>query len=194
MYDTFPEGEARYTNMTHDGDSRARRIALSFDVGGTFTDFVAIDIDAGEVAARHKVLTNSRYPARGVTRGWSEMEANGLTADAIRLSVHSTTLVTNALIERKGATTVLLATRGFRDLLELAREQMYDIYDLFAPPPEPLIPRPLRLEIDERTHADPPHHHHPTAHTKKTPKPQKPHNNHPKKNKNNQKKKKKRDI
>ncbi|HYI16591.1 MAG TPA: hydantoinase/oxoprolinase family protein, partial [Thermomicrobiales bacterium] len=140
--------------MTDDQDSRARRIALSFDVGGTFTDFVAIDIDAGEVAARHKVLTNSRYPARGVTRGWQEMEATGLTPDSIRLSVHSTTLVTNALIERKGATTVLLATRGFRDLLELAREQMYDIYDLFAPPPEPLIPRPLRLEIDERTDAD----------------------------------------
>ncbi len=135
-------------------ESRAHRIALSFDVGGTFTDFVAIDIDAGEIVARHKVLTNSRYPARGVTRGWNEMEASGLSADTIRLSVHSTTLVTNALIERKGATTVLLATRGFRDLLELAREQMYDIYDLFAPPPEPLIPRPLRLEIDERTDAD----------------------------------------
>ena len=71
--------------MTDEQDSRARRIALSFDVGGTFTDFVAIDIDAGEVAGRHKVLTNSRYPARGVTRGWQEIEAHGLPSRAIRL-------------------------------------------------------------------------------------------------------------
>jgi len=140
--------------MTDDNASPSRRIALSFDVGGTFTDFVAIDIDAGEVVGRHKVLTNARYPARGVIRGWQEMTETGLSPDSVTLSVHSTTLVTNALIERKGATTVLLATKGFRDLLELAREQMYDIYDLFAPPPEPLIPRPLRLEIDERTDAD----------------------------------------
>ncbi|MDQ3549191.1 MAG: hydantoinase/oxoprolinase family protein, partial [Chloroflexota bacterium] len=140
--------------MTDDNDAHPRRIALSFDVGGTFTDFVAIDIDAGEVVGRHKVLTNARYPARGVIHGWQEMAATGLTPEDVTLSVHSTTLVTNALIERKGATTVLLATKGFRDLLELAREQMYDIYDLFAPPAEPLIPRPLRLAIDERTDAD----------------------------------------
>jgi N-methylhydantoinase A/oxoprolinase/acetone carboxylase beta subunit len=137
--------------MTHNTTSR---LALSFDVGGTFTDFVAVDTSSGEIAARHKVLTNARYPARGVMRGWGEMTAAGLDADAIALAVHSTTLVTNALIERKGARTVLLATAGFLDLLELAREQMYDIYDLFAPPPEPLIPRPLRLEIDERTDAE----------------------------------------
>ncbi|MCO5176512.1 MAG: hypothetical protein M9890_06020 [Thermomicrobiales bacterium] len=58
------------------------------------------------------------------------------------------------LIERKGARTALLTTRGFRDILELAREQLYDIYDLFAPPPEPLIDRPLRLEINERVDAN----------------------------------------
>jgi N-methylhydantoinase A/oxoprolinase/acetone carboxylase beta subunit len=133
---------------------RSRRIALSFDVGGTFTDFVAIDVETGEDIARHKVLTNARYPARGVIRGWREMAAGGLSSRELALAVHSTTLVTNALIERKGARTVLLATRGFRDILELGREQMYDIYDLFAPPPEPLIPRPLRLEVDERIDAD----------------------------------------
>lgn len=140
--------------MNDDRESTPSHIALSFDVGGTFTDFVAIDVDAGEVVARHKVLTNARYPARGVVHGWKEMTDVRLPPASIRLSVHSTTLVTNALIERKGATTVLLTTAGFRDLLELAREQMYDIYDLFAPPPEPLIPRPLRLEVDERTDAD----------------------------------------
>ncbi|MFW6075489.1 MAG: hydantoinase/oxoprolinase family protein [Chloroflexota bacterium] len=131
------------------------RIALSIDVGGTFTDFVAVDLDAGEVLHRHKVLTNAIYPARGVLRGWRELLDSGIfTADQVDLAVHSTTLVTNSIIERKGAKTALLATRGFRDVLELGREQMYDIYDLFAPPPPPLIERPYRLEVHERVLAD----------------------------------------
>jgi N-methylhydantoinase A/oxoprolinase/acetone carboxylase beta subunit len=129
-------------------------LAISFDVGGTFTDFVIVDLTTGEIAHSHKVLTNARYPARGVLRGWNEMFRNGLRSSSVVLAVHSTTLVTNSIIERKGARTTLLTTRGFRDILELAREQMYDIYDLFAPPPEPLIARPYRLEIDERTMAD----------------------------------------
>jgi N-methylhydantoinase A/oxoprolinase/acetone carboxylase beta subunit len=132
-----------------------RRVGVSFDVGGTFTDFVAVDLDAGDLVARHKVLTNARYPARGVLRGLREIfEGGGFPPQGVAFAVHATTLVTNALIERKGANAVLLATRGFRDILELGREQMYDIYDLFAPPPEPLIPRPQRLEIDERVDAN----------------------------------------
>jgi hypothetical protein len=86
---------------------------------------------------------------------WLERDvSDDLRSSSVALAVHSTTLVTNSIIERKGARTALLTTRGFRDILELAREQMYDIYDLFAPPPEPLIARPYRLEIDERTMAD----------------------------------------
>lgn len=134
-------------------DHHAAGVALSFDVGGTFTDFVAIDTATGEIVARHKVLTNARYPARGVLRGWRDMAQAGLDATRVGFAVHSTTLVTNALIERKGATTALVTTRGFRDILELGREQLYDIYDLFAPPPDPLIPRPLRLEVAERVDA-----------------------------------------
>jgi len=134
-------------------DQPAAAVALSFDVGGTFTDFVAIDTQTGAVAARHKVLTNAHYPARGVVRGWQEMAQAGLDAGSVGFAVHSTTLVTNALIERKGAATALITTRGFRDILELGREQLYDIYDLFAPPPDPLIPRPLRLEVAERVDA-----------------------------------------
>ena len=130
------------------------RLALSFDVGGTFTDFVIVDLDIGEVVRRHKVLTNAQFPARGVLRGWRDLTKNGeIAAHDVGLAVHSTTLVTNSIIERKGARTALLTTKGFRDILELGREQMYDIYDLFAPPPEPLVPRPLRLEIDERVTA-----------------------------------------
>ena len=130
------------------------RLALSFDVGGTFTDFVIVDLELGDVVGRHKVLTNAQFPARGVLRGWRDLESGGAIApEQIGLAVHSTTLVTNSIIERKGAKTALLTTKGFRDILELGREQMYDIYDLFAPPPEPLVPRPLRLEIDERVTA-----------------------------------------
>ena len=67
--------------------------------------------------------------------------------------VHGTTLVTNAVIERKGATLGLLTTRGFRDILEMGTEQRYDIYDLFVAFPEPLVRRDRRLEVDERVDA-----------------------------------------
>lgn len=140
--------------MTVDSATQRRNLAISFDVGGTFTDFVIVDLDSGEITTRHKVLTNARFPARGVLRGWNDIFRNGLSSSSVALAVHSTTLVTNAIIERKGAKTALLTTTGFRDILELAREQMYDIYDLFAPPPEPLIPRPMRLEVDERATSD----------------------------------------
>ncbi|CAN5595182.1 hypothetical protein BH23CHL2_BH23CHL2_11830 [soil metagenome] len=133
------------------GEQAGRRLAVSFDVGGTFTDFVVVDFDSGDVIERHKVLTNLSYPARGVLRGWQALISDrGIGPEEVELAVHSTTLVTNSIIERKGATTALVTTLGFRDILELAREQMYDIYDLFAPPPEPLIPRNMRLEIRER--------------------------------------------
>jgi N-methylhydantoinase A len=68
--------------------------------------------------------------------------------------IHGTTLVTNAIIERKGARTALLTTRGFRDAYEIGREHRYDLYDLFLEMPRPLVPRHLRLEVDERVYAD----------------------------------------
>ncbi len=68
--------------------------------------------------------------------------------------VHGTTLVTNALIERKGAVTALITTKGFRDAIEIAREHRYDLYDLNLELPAPLVPRHLRLEIDERILSD----------------------------------------
>ena len=68
--------------------------------------------------------------------------------------IHGTTLVINAILERKGARTGLLTTRGFRDVLELAREMRYAAYDVFAQVPEPLVPRQRRLEVNERLRAD----------------------------------------
>jgi N-methylhydantoinase A len=127
---------------------------FGIDIGGTFTDLVLVDEGSGAVHVG-KVLTTPKDPAHAVEDG-----AHGLLADAGRRAsevvavVHGTTLATNALIERKGARTGLLTTRGFRDALEIAREGRYDMYDLFIDPPAPLVPRHLRREIDERLGPD----------------------------------------
>lgn len=131
------------------------RYALSIDVGGTFTDLVLIDLAAGRTAALHKVLTDAERPARAVVAGTREILAMaGAAAADLDYAVHSTTIVTNAIIGRRGVKTALIATRGFRDVLEIGIEQIYDIYDLFATYPAPLIPRELRREVDERVTRD----------------------------------------
>jgi N-methylhydantoinase A/oxoprolinase/acetone carboxylase beta subunit len=131
------------------------RYAISVDVGGTFTDFVLFDLDSGTIVAFHKVLTDAQRPARAVIQGWTELlDLGGIRSAQVEHAVHSTTLVTNAIVERRGAVTALLTTEGFRDVLEIGIEQIYDIYDLFAPYPEPLIPRNLRREVSERIDRD----------------------------------------
>jgi len=136
-------------------DAPIAPLALSFDVGGTFTDFTIVDLSSGRVVAEHKVPTDPVDPASSSLQGWRDLvESRRLDPSQLSLVVHATTLVTNAVIERKGAVTGLLTTRGFRDLLTFGREQMYDIYDLFAPPAEPLAPRDLRVEADERVTRD----------------------------------------
>lgn len=131
------------------------RYAVSVDVGGTFTDFVLFDMDSGVIRAFHKVLTHGEHPARAVIAGWTELlDMVGAHADDVDYAVHSTTIVTNAIVARQGAKTGLITTRGFRDVLEIGAEQIYDIYDLFAPYPPPLIPRHLRREVTERLTRD----------------------------------------
>lgn len=128
---------------------------MSVDVGGTFTDLVLSDVTSGSMTAFHKVLTDADRPARSVVTGWQELlELAGTTASQVNFAVHSTTIVTNAILERQGVETALITTRGFRDVLEIGIEQIYDIYDLFAPYPQPLVPRELRFEIDERVSRD----------------------------------------
>ncbi len=127
---------------------------LGIDVGGTFTDFVLLDDASGQVHT-YKCLTTPRDPSDAIEAG-----IRGLTKQVpdyvveLEEIIHGTTLVINAIIERKGARTGLITTRGFRDVLELRREMRYAPYDVFANFPEPLVPRHRRLEVNERLRAD----------------------------------------
>jgi len=130
---------------------------IGIDVGGTFTDIVLID-DKGKKIHYTKVLTVPKNPAQGVLNGIDKMlrMANANMADLdYMVHGHGTTIGTNALIERKGAKTGLITTAGFRDVLEIARIERPDegLYDLTVDTPEPLVPRYLRVEVDERVGA-----------------------------------------
>jgi N-methylhydantoinase A len=127
---------------------------LGADIGGTFTDLVLVS-DDGAVFRVGKVLTTPEAPEEAVVAGARQVLSEA-QAEPGRVShvVHGTTLFTNALIERKGARTALITTKGFRDAIEIAREHRYDMYDLRMERPEPLAPRHLRFEIDERVLAD----------------------------------------
>ena len=127
---------------------------IGIDVGGTFTDFVLLD-DATGRSRTYKCLTTPRNPSDGIEQGMRALarEEPGCI-EALEELIHGTTLVINAIIERKGARTGLLTTRGFRDVLELGREIRYAAYDAFAQMPEPLVPRERRLEVHERLRAD----------------------------------------
>ncbi|MGE0718554.1 MAG: hydantoinase B/oxoprolinase family protein [Alphaproteobacteria bacterium] len=130
--------------------SAAARYRLGFDIGGTFTDFVLLDAETRAVRL-HKCLTTPQDPAEGALAGIRAItEAAGIAVAEIGELLHGTTLVTNAIIERRGAKLGLLTTRGFRDNLEFGIEQRYDIYDLFLKFPDPLVPRRRRLEVAER--------------------------------------------
>ncbi|HZP88371.1 MAG TPA: hydantoinase/oxoprolinase N-terminal domain-containing protein, partial [Burkholderiales bacterium] len=103
--------------------------SLGIDIGGTFTDIVVYD-DARRVGHNHKELTTPDDPVLGVIRGVRHVfERNRLSYRDVRRVVHATTLFANALIERRGARTGLLITRGFRDVLEIRRENKYEMYD-----------------------------------------------------------------
>ena len=130
------------------------RFGLGIDVGGTFTDIVAYDPATGRQAS-HKQLTTHADPSRGVMAGIDRLLAdNDIAPSAIGRVVHATTLFSNAVIERKGAPTGLITTRGFRDTLEIGRERKYELYDINIVKPAPLIPRHLRLEVPERMAVD----------------------------------------
>src|SRR5215472_1557533 len=113
----------------------ASRARIGIDIGGTFTDLLLVDDRTGDVTVV-KTLTTPSDPSDAVDDGVRQaLRDAGLPASAVRSVIHGTTLVTNAIIERKGDPTALITTRGFRDALEIRREDRYDMYDLFLEPP-----------------------------------------------------------
>ena len=116
------------------------------DIGGTFTDLIIVDPRTGAFRIG-KTLTTPDDPSRAVETVLDEvLTQSGLQASDLQHLIHGTTLVTNALIERKGAKTALITTQGFRDSIEIGRESRYDLYDLMLEQPKPLVPQvsPIR--------------------------------------------------
>ena len=133
-------------------------VRIGIDVGGTFTDLVAVD-DARRRHARQGRLDPRRSVARASWRGWSGWPQRWASISPLcwrqtERIVHGTTVATNALLERKGARVGLLTTEGHRDVLEMREGLKDDRYNLRMPPPEPLVPRALRLGVRERMRAD----------------------------------------
>ncbi len=126
----------------------SRPIRLAADIGGTFTDIV---LDAAGHRHALKVLTTPRAPEEAILDGARRvLDEAKLSFSDITTFVHGTTLATNALIERKGAVTALIATDGFRDVLEIADEGRFDQYDINIVKAKPLVPRALRFTVPER--------------------------------------------
>jgi N-methylhydantoinase A len=127
---------------------------IGVDIGGTFTDVALVDDVSGRIGVA-KALTTPRDFAGGVLSALgSAMQRYAVAAGDVGLLAHATTVVTNALLEDKGARAVMVTTRGFRDVLELRRSSRPDLYDLFQDAPATLVPRHRRFEITERIGAD----------------------------------------
>lgn len=126
-------------------------LRLSADVGGTFTDMV---LEQGGRRWTAKVLTTPARPEEGVLAGIDDiLRLAGKSIGEVGTFVHGTTLATNAIIERRGAKTALIATDGFRDVIEIGTESRYDQYELALVRPKPLVERPLRFTVRERMDA-----------------------------------------
>jgi N-methylhydantoinase A len=121
-------------------------IRVGIDVGGTFTDLVALD---GVRVLTGKVPSTPDDQSEGVMNALENVDASEVAAFA-----HGMTVATNALLERRGARTALVTTHGFRDLIELARQDRPSLYDLAERRPEPLVPRDLRFTVRERMGPD----------------------------------------
>jgi N-methylhydantoinase A len=129
------------------------RLRLGLDVGGTFTDIVATDLDTGRAWTR-KTASTPDDPSRAILTGTKDLLAEaGASGGDVVFFGHGTTVVTNMIVERKGDRLALITTRGFRDVLELGRQARPDVYDYRITRPEPLARRRDRFEVDERMSA-----------------------------------------
>jgi N-methylhydantoinase A len=128
---------------------------VGIDIGGTFTDFVVYERRTGRLET-FKLLSTPSDPAQAVLQGLEVVQqAFSDTQSAAHIQVvHGSTVATNALLERKGARTALVATRGFGDVLQIGRQNRPELYNFSVNPPPPLVPEELRFEVDERVAAD----------------------------------------
>src|SRR5262245_8712835 len=127
---------------------------IGVDIGGPFTDVALVDDASGRIGVA-KVPTTPADLADGVLAALgTAMDRHGVAAADVGLLSHATTVVTNAILEARGARAALITTRGFRDVLELRRSARANLYDLFQDPPATLVPRRRRFEITERVGAD----------------------------------------
>jgi len=134
--------------MVKDG----KQIRVGVDIGGTFTD---VAMEVGITLHSIKVLTDYSYPENAIVKGIRQVaEVAGVELSEIDTIIHGTTLATNALIERRGARTAFITTKGFRDVIEMRTESRFEQYDLNIVLPAPLVPRNERFVIDERIGAD----------------------------------------
>ena len=127
----------------------AHSVRVGVEIGGTFTDLVAIDDDG--TLSTCKVLSVPSSPAEGALEA---LDTWGESLEGVEVLVHGSTIATNTVLERTGATTALVVTEGFRDVLEIQRHERTRVYDLFYQKAVPIVPRHLVLEVDERIAAD----------------------------------------
>jgi N-methylhydantoinase A len=131
----------------------AERVVVGIDVGGTFTDAVVLAAESGRLLQAFKIPSTPGEPDRAVLDGLAAIAGQGHALDGA-LVCHGTTVGTNTLIEKKGARTALVATRGFKDVIELRRQARPLLYEIAVTISPPLVAPPDRHEIDERLAAD----------------------------------------
>src|SRR6478752_5947201 len=140
-------GDGRRVHVTAGG------VRVAVDIGGTFTDIVVVSGDG--ILHESKVSTTPDDPSRAVVLGLQALLAElGIGASLVEEVLHGTTVGSNTILQRSGARTGLITTRGFRDVLEIGRIRMPDMFDLTWDKPKPLVPRRHRLEAVERIAAD----------------------------------------
>ena len=131
-----------------------QRCRIGIDVGGTFTDFVLANMATGELT-RYKEPSVPADPSKSVERGLPPlMELAGVEPENVELIVHGTTLLVNAIIQRKGAKVALVVSKGHRGILEIGRARLANSYDFTVQKEEPLVKRNLIYETESRTMAD----------------------------------------
>jgi len=134
----------------HEAEVNARMFRVSFDVGGTFTDFTIHD-GRSDVVRHFKVPSTPADPSEAIETGLAALISDlGIQADEIGFVGHGTTVATNMVIERRGVRTGLITTKGFRDVLEIGRQTRPNLFDYAVGKPAPLVPREHRIEVAGR--------------------------------------------